>query len=348
MTMRYIRRIAALALVCALALGLSGCGEDERYDAQIFAMDTVMSLTAYGSSGEAGLTAAQNVINALDLMLDPEREGSAVYNINHASGSGTSITGQISEMLSVAETVYERSGGALDLTVYPLVKAWGFIDGQYRVPSKAEITSLLNNVGFDKVRVTSMSDTDTSLLTLPTGTELSFASVAKGCAAKYAIQAMASEGVESAIISLGGNVQTLGLRPDGSNWSVAIQDPENTNSYAGILSVGETAVVTSGGYQRYFVASDGTTYQHIIDPATGSPAESDLLSVTIVCDNGTMADALSTALYILGEDGARDYYEEYTGFEMVLVTDDGRTLVSGGLTDAFEPNGERTVEYVRR
>lgn len=112
--------------------------------------------------------------------------------------------------------------------------------------------------------------------------------------------------------------------------------------------MGETAVVTSGGYQRYFVASDGTTYQHIIDPATGSPAESDLLSVTIVCDDGTMADALSTALYILGEDGARDYYEEYTGFEMVLVTDDGRTLVSGGLTDAFEPNGERTVEYVRR
>ena len=82
---------------------------------------------------------------------------------------------------------------------------------------------------------------------------------------------MAAEGVTSAIISLGGNVQTLGTRPDGSDWNVAIQDPEDTNSYAGILSVGETAVVTSGGYQRYFVAKDGTVYQHIIDPSTGRP-----------------------------------------------------------------------------
>lgn len=331
-----------------MALSLTGCGEDERHDAQIFAMDTVMGLTAYGDSGEAGLTAAEGVINALDQMLDPEREGSTVYNINHALGAGTSVTGQISEMLSVAQTVYERSGGALDLTIYPLVKAWGFIDGQYRVPSEGEITSLLTNVGFDKIRITSMSDTDTSLLVLPTGMEISFASVAKGCAAKYAIQAMAAEGVRSAVISLGGNVQTLGERPDGTLWNVAVQDPEDTNSYAGILSVGETAVVTSGGYQRYFVANDGTVYQHIIDPSTGYPVDSDLLSVTIVCDDGTLADALSTALYVLGEDGAIEYYEDYPGFEMILVTDDGRTLVSSGLTDAFEPSGDREVTYVRR
>src|SRR5699024_3719013 len=107
-------------------------------------------------------------------------------------------------------------------------------------------------------------------------------------------------------------------RPDGSNWNVAVQDPENTNSYVGILSVGETAVVTSGGYQRYFVASNGTTYQHIIDPSTGRPADTDLLSVTIVCEDGTMADALSTALYVLGESGAKSYYETYgTDFDMV-------------------------------
>ena len=204
-------------------------------------------------------------------------------------------------------------------------------------------------MGFDKVSINRMSDADTSLVTLPSGTELSFASVAKGCAAKYAAQAMANVGVTSAIISLGGNVQTLGLRPDGSNWNVAVQDPENTNSYVGILSVGETAVVTSGGYQRYFVASNGTTYQHIIDPSTGRPADTDLLSVTIVCEDGTMADALSTALYVLGESGAKSYYETYgTDFDMVLVTDDGRIVVSGGLTDAFEAYGDRTVEYVRR
>ena len=106
--------------------------------------------------------------------------------------------------------------------------------------------------------------------------------------------------------------------------------------------------MTAGGYQRYFVASDGTVYQHIIDPSTGRPAASGLLSVTIVCEDGTMADALSTALFVLGERGAEEYYKTYDGFEMVLVTSDGRTIVSGGLTDMFEPNGTREVEYVRR
>ena len=346
--MRYIRRILILALALAMALALSGCGEDERHDAQIVSMDTVMGLTAYGPNGEAGIQAAQNVINALENMLDPELSSSYVYNMNHSGGAGTSVTGQMVEMLETASTVYERSGGALDLTIYPLVKAWGFIDARYRVPSDNEISSLMQGVGFSKVSFSGMSDTDSVLVTMPAGTEISFASLAKGCAAKYAAQAMAAQGVESAIISLGGNVQTLGVKPDGSDWNVAVQDPENTNDYVGILSLGEAAIVTSGGYQRYFVADDGTVYQHIIDPDTGRPAESDLLSVTIVCDDGTMADALSTALYVLGERGARNYYDTYGGFEMVLVTSDGRTIVSGGLSDVFEANGDRDVVYIRR
>ena len=347
--MKHIRSLAALALALTMALSLTGCGEEEEHSRQIVAMDTVMSLRAYGSNGEAGLDAAASVINALDAMLDPERSGSAVYGINNSNGTPTAVTGQVTEMLSVAETVYERSGGALDPTVYPLVKIWGFIDGQYRVPSESEITSALELVGYDQVHVSSVSNSDSTLVTLPQGVQLSFAALAKGCAAKYAAQAMAAAGVEAAVISLGGNVQTLGVKPDGTDWNVAIQDPEDANTYVGILSVGETAVVTSGGYQRYFTAGDGTTYQHILDPATGYPADTDLLSVTIVCSDGTMADALSTALYVLGERGAKSYYDTYgDGFEMVLVTDDGRTIVSGGLSDLFTANGSRTVEYYRR
>ncbi len=345
--MRHTHTLAALLLAAAMAFSLAGCGADERHDSQLTAMDTVMSLTAYGKNGEAGIAAAEGVINALDAMLDPERSSSVVYSINHAGGSNVSVTGQVAEMLSVASTVYTRSGGALDLTVYPLVKAWGFIDAQYRVPSDNEIESLLTNVGFDQVTMTSLSDTDSVLVSIPSGAELTFASMARGCAAKYAAQAMAAAGVESGIISLGGNVQTLGTKSDGSEWYIAIQDPESTSNYVGILSVGETAVVTSGGYQCYFTGSDGTVYQHILDPSTGRPAESGLLSVTVVCSDGTMADALATALYVLGESGAENYYTTYGGFEMVLVTDDGRTIVSGGLIDAFEANGSRTVEYVR-
>ena len=345
--MRNIRKLLALLIAAVMAFGLTGCGEAERHDAQITSMDTVMGFTAYGTNGEAGIEAAEKLINALDSMLDPELRSSTVYAINHAGGAGTTVTGQIAEMLDVASTVYERSDGALDPTIYPLVRAWGFIDAQYRVPSDSEIESLMANVGFDKVSINRMSDADTSLVTLPSGTELSFASVAKGCAAKYAIQAMREAGVESGIVTLGGNVQTLGTRPDGSDWNVGIQDPENSGAYAGIVTVGEAAVVTSGGYQRFFTGSDGRVYQHIIDPSTGYPSGGDLLSVTIICEDGTMADALSTALYVLGESGAVNYYRTYGGFEMVLVTDDGRVVVSDGLRDDFTLETERRVEYVR-
>ena len=345
--MRHIRSICAAALALGLALTLSSCGEDERHDAQFVAMDTVMGLTAYGKSGEEALSAAESVISALDNALDPERIGSTAYEINN-SPDGVVVTGQTAEMLLAAQEVYERSGGAMDLTVYPLVKAWGFVDSRYRVPSEAELESLLGNVGFDGVSISALTDSDGYRVYVPAGSKLSFASVAEGCAAKYAAQAMAALGVESAIISLGSNVQTLGSKPDGSAWSVAIQDPEDTNAYAGIISVGETAVVTSGGYQRYFVGEDGSVYQHIIDPATGYPADSGLLSATVVCSDGTLADALSTALYILGERGAEDYYKTYGGFEMVLITDDGRIIVSSGLRDSFEAGGSRSVEYIRR
>lgn len=343
-----LKRAAALLFALAAALSLAGCGEEERHDAQIFSMDTYMSLTAYGSEGDAGLLAAQRVINALDAMLDPERESSAVYNINaSAGGSGAVATGQTVELLETSRTVYERSGGALDPTIYPIVKAWGFIDSQYRVPSESEIKSLMENVGYDRVSLSYTGGTDTALVTMPAGMELSFASVAKGCAAKYAVQAMRESGVESGIVTLGGNVQTLGTRPDGSDWNVGIQDPENSGAYAGIVTVGEAAVVTSGGYQRFFTGSDGRVYQHIIDPSTGYPSGGDLLSVTIICEDGTMADALSTALYVLGESGAVNYYRTYGGFEMVLVTDDGRVVVSDGLRDDFTLETERRVEYVR-
>ena len=129
---------------------------------------------------------------------------------------------------------------------------------------------------------------------------------------------MKGVGVKSAIISLGGDVQTLGIKPDGSLWSVAVQDPQNTGGYVGILDIAEAAVVTSGSYERYFT-KDGVVYHHILDPKTGYPADSNLLSVTVVCESGAFSDALSTALFILGEEGALEYYREYGDCETYSV-----------------------------
>ena len=336
--MKTLRKIIAALLICCAALPLSACGEVEATEKQLFAMNSAVTIKAYGKNAEAGLNSAASVISALDSSLDPEREGSTLYNINSAAGNGIVITGQIAEMLQVAKEVSEATGGALDLSVYPLVKAWGFIDGLYKVPSESEIESLLTKVDLSAVSVSAMTETDTYLLTMPAGMELTFAAVARGCAAMYAMRAMSQAGVDSGIVSFGGTVMTLGVKPDGSDWTVGLQDPINTGSYAATLSVGaDTAVVTSGGYLRYFVDDDG------------NPADSDLLSVTVICDDGTYADALSTALYVMGEDDARDFYEDNTGFELILITEDKRIVVSEGVREDFTLSGsDYTVETLRR
>lgn len=319
----------------AMLLPLCACGGDEPVQKQVFAMDTIMTLTAYGDNADAGLDNAAGVIQAMDTMLDPKSDSSYTSQINSAKGEEVVVPPQVAQMLSVAFDVYTKSNGALDLSVYPLYEAWGeFKEDTGRIPSDTEIENLLKQLNFGKLSITEFPGESNSSVSLPGGTQLSFGAVAKGCAANYAVDAMRKAGVESGIISLGGNVQTLGVKPDGTNWVIAVDDPNDTGSYVGTLSVGETAVVTSGSYQRYFKV-DGNKYHHLIDPHKGKPADNGLLSVTIICPDGTTADALSTAMFVLGEDKALRYWRENGGFEMIMITDDDRVVCTSGLIEVF-------------
>ena len=327
-----------IPLLLCLLLCLTGCSE-KPVSKQIFAMDTYMELTAYGDNAEAGLTDVIHTINQYALQLDPEVESGAVYALNHAEGSAVTLDPVIADMLTVAKQVYAQTGGALDLTVYPIVKAWGFIDSAHTVPTDAELEQLKSVPCFDDVSI------DIHTVTMPAGTEISFGAIAKGAMAELSRQILTEYGIEHAFLSLGGNVQTLGTKPDGSLWRVGVQDPNNLSGHLGIVSVGETAVVTSGSYQRYF-EQDGKLYHHIIDPATAAPAESGLLSVTILCESGTMADALSTSMFILGEEAAIDYHRTYGGFDMILVTEDNRVVVVGDV-DFEETTDTYQYEYIK-
>ena len=343
---RGILRLLCLALCLCTVLSLAACGESRSEQSQVFAMDTIMTLTAYGKKAAAGLRAAEGVITSMDAMLDPDLPTSTTYAINHANGQNTVVSAQVAKMLSTAKTVYDNSGGALDLTIYPLVKRWGFVDQKYYLPSDVEISAEMLKMCFDQMVLTSFPASGSYAVTLPAGAELSFASVAKGCTAENAVDAMRQAGVTSGIVSLGGNVQTLGLRPDDSLWTVAIQDPNNPSSYVGVIKVGETAVVTSGSYERKFVAMNGRTYHHILNPATGYPVNNSLLSVTIICEDGTLADCLSTAMFVLGEGRALNYWRTYGGFDMIMVTSDNRIICTAGLIERFTlTNEDYTLSY---
>lgn len=343
------RRIIASALCIFMVLPLYACTNDEPVQKQIFAMDTVMNLTAYGKNASDGINAAVGVINSLNDVLDPDNEGSYTYQINHAEGNDIIVTPQVNEMLSTALSVYNLSGGALDLSVYPIYEAWGeFKDETGRIPSDDELKELRKNLGFGKTEINAFEGEANFSVRMPSGTQISFGAVAKGCAAKYAIDAMRKNGVTSGIVSLGGNVQTLGTKPNGENWTVAVEDPNNTGAYVGTLSVGETAIVTSGSYQRYFTGSDGTKYHHLIDPSTGKPVDNDLVSVTIVCEDGTLADCLSTAMFILGQSAALQYWRDNGGFDMIMITKDNEVLCTTGLIEVFTltNNTDYTVKMV--
>ena len=221
--------------------------------------------------------------------------------------------------------------GALDLSIYPVLRAWGFTTGAYRVPTKGELDELLTHVDYRGVAV----DGD-GRVTLSAGMEIDLGSVTKGYTGDRICALLRERGVESALLDLGGNVQALGGKPDGSAWRVGVRDPEG-DGLLGAVSVRDEAVVTSGGYERCFTDEDGNLWWHILDPADGYPAKNGLLSATVVGSEGVYCDALSTALFVLGEERAVEFWRERRDFEMVLVTEDGRLLLTPALSGRFTP-----------
>ena len=203
-----------------------------------------------------------------------------------------------------------------------------------------EAQALLAHVDYTKIDF----DRKQSAVTLPPDMEIDLGSVAKGYTGDQILSLLREADVTSALLNLGGNVQALGSKPDGSPWRIGVQNPLG-DGYIGVLEVTDQAVITSGGYERYFV-EDGKTYWHIIDPATGAPAHSGLISVTIIGGSGLMCDGLSTALFVMGLEDAAQFWRETGNFEAVFVTEDGQITITEGLTDRFSLEDESPFDEV--
>ena len=337
------RIFIAVFILCAMLL--SACGDATEYNVKLNAMGTSITLTAYGKKAEGALRNAEQTVIAIDAMSNPDDPTSICYAINHAQGEQVNITGQVADMLICAQQVYEQSEGYYDISIYPLIRRWGFTDGKYYVPTPEEILEDLSVLCMDQLVINKFPTSGTYSVSLPSYGEISFASCARGCAGKYAVDAMEKAGVESGIVSMGGNVQTLGMRPDGSLWNIGISDPKNPSSFFGVVSVGQTAVVTSGSYQRTMPGHPD--YHHIFNPNSGYPTTNSLLSATIICEDGTMADCLSTAMYVIGQSKAINYWRTYGGFDMILVNNTGDVICTSGLLERFDlSNSNYTLTFV--
>ena len=334
-------RVLPCLLLCLLLL--SGCtAQAEPVEATFFAMDTIMTLRVYGGD-QALLDRLQGEVLRLEGLWSVTDGDSEIFAANHALGSPVTVSEDTAALIFQALELGQDTGGALALTIRPVVQAWGFTTGEYQIPSQEELDGLLPLVDDSRVEL------DGTSLTLPDGAELDLGAVAKGYTGQHLARLIQEAGVTSALLDLGGNIQTVGCRPDGDPWRVAVRDPEG-EGYAAVLEVEDEAVVTSGGYQRYF-EENGVRYWHILDPATGQPARSGLSSVTIIGSDGGLCDGLSTALFVLGLEGAADYWRQWGGFEAVLITDEGQVWITEGLEDRFTLTGtyaEGTVEVLRQ
>ena len=331
-----------LSAVLLSLLLLSACAQltpQKERSTSFFAMDTHMTVRITGGSDEL-LKAAEDEVRTLENLISVTLDTSEIHQLN-AAGE-TRISYETALLLGKALELCRETDGALDISVYPLVREWGFTTGEYHVPSEEVIRSLLKYVDYTALGL------DSDIMTLPAGMAIDLGSIAKGYTGDRICQLLRNGGVTSAILDLGGNIQTIGKKQDGSPWRVAIQSPTDSD-YAGILTVSDEAVVTSGGYQRYFKDENGHVWWHIIDPETGYPAENGLLSVTIVGGEGVRCDALSTALFVMGEEDAIQFRQEHRDFEMILITDDNRLLITSGLAGRFTPSdGQKyTVQVIK-
>lgn len=340
---RWIMHLCIAGIIVGM-IGLSACNNntqdalestsnEPKAQTSVFAMDTFMTITAYGSQAEDAVSAAEQEIERLDKLLSAGSAESEVGRLNQ-NGSGT-YSEDTTYLLELSLSLYHETGGTFNVMMYPLMETWGFISGAYQIPSQETIDQLLPLTDVSKVLYNSEQG---KIEFLEKGMKVDFGGIAKGYTSSRIMDIFDQYNITSGIVNLGGNVQAKGKKVDGTDWRVGIKDPKKEENYLGILNVSDKAVITSGGYERFF-EENGVRYHHILDPQTGKPAQSGLTSVTIVSEDGALADGLSTALFVMGLDKAQQYWMEHSKeFEAILVTDDGALYITEGLVPQFESN----------
>lgn len=319
-----MKKLISAILCAAMLLTFSSCTQNVKQEYSFFGMNTLMAVTVFdgGSlSPEAVNNITKEKCEELENVFDALDENSEVYRFNNRISRDFKVSPTLNAALAKALLAYDITDGAFDISVMPLLSLWGFDNGNYGLPKHGDIENALKSVGSKKLALSG------GVLSADTDVKINMGGIAKGFFGDELIKSFKDSGV-TAVFSLGGNIVTLGQKKDGSPFSIAIKDPKNDSATFCTVKVGsETSVVTSGGYERYF-EYEGKKYHHILDPKTGYPAESGILSVTVIGKDGALCDAFSTGLFVLGREKAAEIMKSQSGFDYVILCDDGKIYTS--------------------
>ena len=313
--------LAAVAVVILAAVIVCDSAFNKTVSDTFLAMNTTVSAEITGLKAKSALTEVKEKILRLDeKLLSRTNENSEVYAINNGK---TEVSNELASLLTVMKQLEKNSGGAFCLGIAQLTDLWGIGTEYARVPDEAEIKAAIENC-FDWT-----IDYDNKTIHLPEGVKLDLGAVGKGTACDYARLIATDLKCKESVLAVGGSV-LLDNTSTKEKFKVGIRDPlGEANEYCAVLEIGEACVSTSGNYERFFEDENGKRYHHIFDPSTGYPADSGLISVTVVTQSGTISDALSTACFVLGIEKSLPLLERYNA-QAVFITEDKQIITTYG------------------
>lgn len=327
----------APALLASI-FALSSCAAPEPVSRTEFSLGTTCRITLYEKAEKKLFDAAFARIREIEERMSANREGTEIARLNDAAGiEAVSLSADTFLVLSTAIDIAEKSKGALDPSVGPLVKLWGIGTDAARVPEAAEREAAMELIDYRRIL---LDPERSSAFLLDPGMRVDLGAMAKGYAADETARILKEGGAKRGLIDLGGNIYVFGKKPEGKPWRIGIQDPQDSRgAYLGIVNMEGGSLVTSGGYERFY-EEGGKRYHHILDPASGMPAESGLLSVTVVSQSSMLADCLSTTIFVLGPERGMDLAKAFPEEGFALVDADQRVHLVGKLARDFELRSE--------
>ena len=321
-----MKKLLSVVLVTVILLvNLVGCKDDNSISATRIMMDTAVTITLYDGDS-AILAECFAICESYDQLFSRTNPDSDVSRINNSDGRRIEVSNETTFLLGLANQYSEMTDGIFDVTIEPLSTLWDFKNA--KVPENREIADALLKVDYRNLIV------EQDFVTALNGAKVDLGAVAKGYIANALKDYLEQSGVKKAIINLGGNVVLIGQ----DEFNVGLTNPKKTNKQIAKIRVADKAIVTSGNYERCFT-SDGKLYHHLINANTGLPENNGVASMSIISDDSTYADLLSTVCFLLGKDEGMKFAREQS-CEAICITDDGKIF----LTDGLEKKGS-TIKF---
>lgn len=337
------KRLKALCCLMVLSLLFVACSSNKsskeltQFKETQLILGTLGQITVYSDSekkANEALSKAFSHIDEIENVMSTSKDSSDIFNLNKEAGlQSVEIDPSTMNLLIKGVEYYHTTKGSFNIAIGSLINLWGIGEEWQKLPSKDEISEAKTHIDLDQLEISKEKGTafikDPDML-------LDLGGIAKGYAVDKGVDVLKENGIENGLVDLGGDVFALGNKPDGNPWRIGINNPEiGVNNSIARISVANKSIVTSGDYERYFIEND-KRYHHIIDPSTGFPSESELVSVTVVSDTSTDGDVISTAAFVLGLGEGLELIESLPGVDGILITKNKEVYVSSGLKDNLE------------